>query len=167
VATARLDYTTLTESAGLFSSHIRELPQQVQKSLLEVRAAAKVQQKLLEEIAEFHAERLLARTTAVPRIITAVYPEREAIFVKLLAQKLTASGPNVVALLASGAGQVSLVFAQSPGRQFNMGQLMKETMAMLGGRGGGSADMAQGGLPAGSSDMAHIEKLLQETAAKL
>jgi len=28
-----------------------------------------------------------------------------------------------------------------------MGALMKETMAKLGGRGGGSKDMAQGGIP--------------------
>jgi len=40
----------------------------------------------------------------------------------------------VIALLASGAGQPTLVFAQSPGQKSNMGQLMKESMAQLGGR---------------------------------
>jgi alanyl-tRNA synthetase len=38
------------------------------------------------------------------------------------------------------------VFAQSAGQPFDMGALMKETMAKLGGRGGGSKDLAQGGL---------------------
>jgi alanyl-tRNA synthetase len=60
-----------------------------------------------------------------------------------------------------------LVFAQSPGQKSNMGQLMKDAMAQLGGRGGGSADMAQGGLPAGVADSSTLQSLLQETARKL
>ena len=66
---------------------------------------------------------------------------------KFLAQKLTRLAPNVVALLATTSPQPSLVFAQSPGQPFDMGALMKETMTKLEGRGGGSKDMAQGGLP--------------------
>jgi alanyl-tRNA synthetase len=48
-----------------------------------------------------------------------------------------------------------------------MGQLMKDAMAQLGGRGGGSIDMAQGGLPATSGDVDKLRSLLQETARKL
>jgi alanyl-tRNA synthetase len=44
---------------------------------------------------------------------------------------------------------------------------MKDAMAQLGGRGGGSADMAQGGLPAGTADDEKLKSLLQETARKL
>lgn len=167
VATARQDYTTLIEAAGFFSAHIRELPQQVQKSIQENKAAGKIQHKLLEELAELHASRLLAQAATMPRIVTSMFPERDATFIKLLAQKLTASQLEVVALLASGSGQAAVVFAQSPGMKFNMGQLLKEVMAKLGGRGGGSADMAQGGLPAGSAYMKKIEETLRETAAKL
>ena len=47
-----------------------------------------------------------------------------------------------------------------------MGQLMKEAMAQLGGRGGGSVDMAQGGLPAGASYTAALEDILKQIAAK-
>src|SRR5258708_37550522 len=93
--------------------------------------------------------------------------ERDAFCIKLLAQKLTAGKSNVVALLASGAGQPTLVFAQTPGQKSNMGQLMKDAMAQLGGRGGGSADMAQGGLAAGSAGIERLKSLLQETALKL
>ena len=67
-------------------------------------------------------------------------------FLKLLAQKLTRQFPNTVALLATTSPQPSLVFAQSAGQPFDMGALLKETMAQLGGRGGGSKDMAQGGV---------------------
>jgi alanyl-tRNA synthetase len=60
-----------------------------------------------------------------------------------------------------------LVFAQTPGQKLNMGQLMKDAMAQLGSRGGGSADMAQGGLAVGSVDDEKLKSLLQETARKL
>lgn len=167
VNTARRDYTTLTEAAAVYSSHIYDVPEQIRKSLAEAKSAAKAQHKLLEELAELYAQRLLAQTTGSPRMIVQVFPERDAIFIKLLAQKLTAGSNDVIALLASGAGQPTLVFAQSPGQKSNMGQLMKEAMAQLGGRGGGSADLAQGGVPEATRSLEEIEGALHRTAASL
>jgi alanyl-tRNA synthetase len=167
VNTARRDYTMLTEAAALYSSHIYDLPEQVRKSLAEVKAVGKTQYKLLEEMAELSAERMLAQTSGSPQVITEFVPDRDAVFIKLLAQKLTAGKSPVIALLAAGSGQPTLVFAQTPGQKSNMGQLMKDAMAQLGGRGGGSADMAQGGLPANSLDVDRLTSLLQETARKL
>ena len=39
-------------------------------------------------------------------------------------------------------------------------------MPKFGRRGGGSANIAQGGLPAGGTDLRQIENILRETAAK-
>jgi alanyl-tRNA synthetase len=167
VSAASQDYVTLTEAASLYSAHIHDLPQQIRKSLEDSKTAGKAQHKLVEEIAELTAERLLDKSAASPVVISEVFPERDAVFIKLLAQKLTAKRPGVVALLAAGLGPPSLVFAQSAGQKFNMGQLMKEAMAQLGGRGGGTADMAQGGLPASAVNLTDVEKALHETAARL
>ncbi|MGZ7053705.1 MAG: DHHA1 domain-containing protein, partial [Candidatus Angelobacter sp.] len=139
----------------------------VRKSLAEAKAAGKAQHKLLEELAELSAERLLAQTTDSPKVIAELFPDRDAVFIKLLAQKLTAGKSNVIALLACGAGQPTLVFAQTPGQKSNMGQLMKDAMAQLGGRGGGSVDMAQGGLPSGAGNMADVERAFHLIAATL
>ncbi len=166
VATARLDFIALTEAAALYSAHIYDVPLQIHKSLEDAKAAAKAQHKLLEELAELQADQLLAGSQSSPRKVTAVFPDRDAAYIKLLAQKLTAGKPDVIALLASGKGQCTLVFAQSAGQKSNMGQLMKSAMAELGGRGGGTVDMAQGGLPAGSADLAQVEKVLEAIAAK-
>jgi alanyl-tRNA synthetase len=167
VATARKDYSTLTEAATIYSAHIHDLPQQVRKSLEEAKAAGKAQQKLLEETAVLQAVRMLAETSGSRRVIVRVLPDRDAVFAKLLAQKLTAGTSDVIALLASGAGQPALVFAASPGQKQNMGQLMKDAMTQLGGRGGGTADLAQGGIPAGAADMARIESVLLKMKGKL
>ncbi len=84
-------------------------------------------------------------------------------FLKLLAQKLTRLSPNVIALLASTSPQPSLVFSQSAGQPFDMAALLKQAMATLGGRGGGSKDMAQGGI----TNVEGIEAALKQAAASL
>lgn len=167
VATARKDYSVLTETAAIYSAHIHDVPQQVRKSIEENKLSGKAQQKLLEEIAALEAERILAGTNDCPRIIVRILRERDAVFAKLLAQKLTGAASDVIVLLASGSGQPTLVFAQSPGQRHNMGQLMKDAMSQLGGRGGGTADLAQGGVPAGQGDFAQLENLLRDLASRL
>ena len=164
VATARKDYDTLTAAAALFSSHICDVPEQIRKTLDEAKAAGKREQKTQAELAEFMATRMLAETPETDgiRLVKRAFADRDLGFVKLLAQKLAAN-PNVVALLASTMTQPSLVFAQSAGGQFDMGALMKNAMASLGGRGGGTRDMAQGGAPPG----ADVEIVLNSVAAQL
>jgi alanyl-tRNA synthetase len=167
VALARQDFAALTEAAALFSSHVHDLPQQIRKVLDQVKAAGKTQQKLLDEIATLEAARMLAEAQDSPRFITRVFADRDASFIKLLAQKLTTGRSDVIALLAGLQPQPTLVFAQGPGQKFNMGQLLKESLSQLGGRGGGSSDMAQGGLPHGSADFDVLTKLVEQARAKL
>jgi alanyl-tRNA synthetase len=149
VATARRDFSTLTEAAALFSAHIYDVPQQARKSLDEIKALRKLREQSLEELATAQAAALLAETpeTNGRKLVVRTFVDRELNFIKLMAQKLTRQAPNAIALLATTSPQPSLVFAQSPGQPYDMGALLKETMTKLGGRGGGSKDMAQGGSP--------------------
>jgi len=189
VATARRDFDTLTAAAALFSSHIHDVPEQVRKALDDTKAVAKREQKTLAELAEAMAARILADTAsgmtqvgaarvsglgtsqandtshAKPlHLVKQCFSDRDLAFVKLLAQKLVAQ-PNVVALLATISPQPSLVFAQSAGGNLDMGALMKEAMAALGGRGGGARDMAQGGAPAGADIAAALNSIAARVAS--
>jgi alanyl-tRNA synthetase len=148
VAIARRDYTTLSEAAALLSSHIWDVPQQISKVQEESRASRKSREQVLEELAELYASRLLAETPASGgrKVVVRSFPDRDLSFIKLLAQRLTRQSSGVVALLGVTLGQPALVFAQSVGQPCDMGALMKEILARLGGRGGGSKDMAQGGV---------------------
>lgn len=165
VATARHDYATLAEAAGLLSSHLSEVPQQVRKMQEDARASRKWGEQLLAEIADLSASRLLAETaeTAGRKVVIRSFADRDLTFIKLLAQKLTRQDPNVIALLAATSGSPALVFGASPGIPFDMGALMKEALARLGGRGGGSKDMAQGG----PQNVEGIDAVLKELAEKL
>lgn len=165
IAVARRDYSVLTEAAGLFPTHIWELPQQIRKSMDDARALRKSRENLLAEFAELQATQLLAETaeTKGRKIVLRVFPDRDVLFVKLLAQKLTGLDSTVIALLGATSGQASLVFAQSPGQPLDMAALMREVLSKLGGRGGGSKDLAQGGVPQGQG----LEPALAELKAKL
>jgi alanyl-tRNA synthetase len=152
VATARRDFTTLTETAALFSAQIYDVPQQARKALDEIRSLRKRREQSQDELAAALATSLLAENaeTNGRKLIVRTYPDRDLNFIKLLAQKLTRESRFTVALLATIGPQPSLVFAQSAGQPNDMGVLLKETVSKLGGRGGGSKDLAQGGVP--SSD---------------
>lgn len=165
VATARRDFTALTETAGMFSAHIYDVPQQARKSLEEIRSLRKQGEQSREELAEAQAKTLLAEIPEQNgrKLIVRTFVERDMNTLKILAQKLTRLAPNVVALLGATSPQASVVFAQSAGQPFDMGSLLREMMAALGGRGGGSKDMAQGGAASGEG----IEAALQKTAEKI
>jgi alanyl-tRNA synthetase len=149
VASARRDFTTLTETAALFSAHIYDVPQQARKSLDEIRSLRKEREQAQEELAEAQADALLAETpeSCGRKLVVRTFADRDMNSLKLLAQKLTRRASNVVTLLATTSPQPSLVFAQSAGLPYDMGALMKQTISKLDGRGGGSKDMAQGGIP--------------------
>jgi alanyl-tRNA synthetase len=165
VTTARRDFTTLAETAMLFSAHIYDVPQQARKSLDEIKALHKCLAQSLDELAEAQAAALLAETSERNgrKLVVRVFADRDLNFLKLLTQKISRLSSNAIALLATTSPQPSLVFAQSPGQPFDMGVLMKETMAKLGGRGGGSKDMAQGGVPNAEG----IEAALADAVARL
>lgn len=149
VATTRRDFNTLTETAALFSAHIYDVPQQARKSLDEIRSLRKEFEQSREELAAAQAAGLLAETpdSESRKVVVRTFSGRDLNFIKMLAQKLTRQAPAVIALLATESPQPAFVFAQSPGQPHDMGKLMKETMAKLGGRGGGTKDLAQGGVP--------------------
>lgn len=164
LATARRDYETLTESAALFSTHIYEVPQGIRKLQDENKAAVKTQHKLLEELAEFQAQKMLqsAEQRGARKLVVQYFADRDLGFIKMLAQKLTKLDP-CTALLACGGAQPSLVFAQTPGLSNDMGALMKQAVQALGTRGGGNRDMAQGGAPDGQ----RAEEAIQEAAKQI
>jgi alanyl-tRNA synthetase len=162
--TARRDYETLTQAAALYSANIYEVPKQIAKSLDEIKSAQKAQHKLLEELAEFWASDLAsnAPSTANFHLVKHVFNDRNVTFVKLLAQKLSRH-EHVVALLGTTIGQPTIVLSRSQDVDVDVSVLLKEALTAAGGRGGGTNDLAQGGVP----DASRLPELLDQIAAKL
>jgi alanyl-tRNA synthetase len=147
----------------------RDVAAFVQRSLDDLKAARESLEDLRERLQSYEVAELLAGSAAIlagavsARLVTRAFADRTPEEAKRLAQRLTAEG-GAIALLGLRAGErAHLIFAQSPGLPFDVGALLKATCARYGGRGGGSRDLAQGGLP----DAGRLEEALQEAARQL
>jgi alanyl-tRNA synthetase len=147
VSAARCDFSALTEAAALFSAGLADVPLQVRKSLDEIRSLQKQTQQSSEELAAAQSAMLFAeaKESRGRKLIVRTFSDRDLNFLKLLAQKLTRESAPVITLLATTSPQPALVFAQTAGQPQEMSVLLKEAVSKLGGRGGGSKDLAQGG----------------------
>ena len=150
---ALLDYRQADAVAGeladAFRVSRRELPQAVERLRAEAQAARKALADAQDRLAEADAAALLRDAAdtaggASPVLIARVFMDRDAPQLKAIARRLTA-GPGVVALLGAPGEKASLCFARSKDAAGDMGQLLREALAALGAKGGGSPDFAQGG----------------------
>ena len=150
VAAARQDFSVLAKSAALLSTPRVEVAAGIERLTAEVKAHGKEQHRLREELATYHATRLAVEEQIADhlRLVRRVFSDRDAEYVKLLASRLVASVPQTVAVFASGQKEPALVvLARSGDLGFHAGNVMKEALAALGLRGGGSAELAQGQVP--------------------
>jgi alanyl-tRNA synthetase len=155
VVTARQDLATLTRAAGVLSVGRSQVPEAVDRLLAEGKAANKVRQKLTEELAVFHASRLILEHPVEQgrRVVRQTFTDRDADYLKLLASRLTASAPQTCALLAATQEEPArVVVAASPDLKIDCGTLLREELAVYGLRGGGSPGMAQGQIPKAQLD---------------
>ena len=167
VRMARRDYSTLSEAAALFSAKLWDVPEQIRKSVEESKLLRKQKDDALDELAELMA---LAALHDQPekngrKIIVRVFSDRDISFAKLFAQKVTRTATPAIALVASTVDTPGLIFAQTPAGAADMGALLKQVLSSVGGRGGGSRDFAQGGVPAGGN--VNVEQLLQQAAGTI
>jgi alanyl-tRNA synthetase len=176
VRMARRDYGALSEAAALFSTQLWDVPEQIRKTAEEGRLLRKEKDDALEQLAESMA---VADLRSAPekngrKIVVRVFSDRDVSFAKLFAQRVTRAGTPAIALVGSSLGSPGIVFAQSPGAagssagspagsSADMGALLKQVLSAAGGRGGGSHDFAQGGVPAGSD----VERILQQAAGTI
>ena len=179
VRMARRDYSALSEAAALFSAQLWDVPDQIRKSVEESKLLRKQNDDALDQLAELMALAALQNQpeTNGPKIIVRAFSDRDIGFAKLFAQKVTRAATPAIALVASTVDPPGLVFAQTPsqtlaqasggalGSTADMGALLKQVLSSVGGRGGGSRDFAQGGVPAGSH--INVEQLLRQAAVTI
>ena len=165
VRTARRDFTILSEAANLFSTQMAEVPSSVRKTFDDAKSLRKQRDEALADLAEVMAQSALneKRQSSGRPVIVRVFRDRDINFAKLFAQKAVNSGVSATAFVASAMDPSGVVFVQSAGATADMGALLKQVLATVGGRGGGSRDFAQGGIPAGTD----LDELLRQAAGTI
>jgi alanyl-tRNA synthetase len=144
LAAARQRQAMLDELGAVFSSGLTGLADAARRTLGQLREAERRGQDLLDRAMEGEARRLLAEAGGAPLVVARAYEGWPAADLRVLAGHLVALAP-VVALLGSRADKAHLVFAQSEGMPHDVAGLLREAVALVGGRGGGRGNLAQGG----------------------
>jgi alanyl-tRNA synthetase len=142
----RQDYAILSESARLFSTGLETVPELIAKQAQDLRDAGKSLQNLVGKLAELEAARLWqeAPEKAGVRVIQRVLESAEAKKARLLAHAV-AKQPAAIALIGVKGAPATFFFSQTPGGNASMSEVIKQTLAKFGGKGGGTKDFAQGG----------------------
>ena len=139
---------TLDEAAAHLSVPPASVPEAIRRLSDQVAAARRLTAGVQEQAARHEAKQLYkdahATSKGSPPIIVARFDGRTPEDLQVLARALVLEGP-CVALVGSGGEKAHLVFAQSPGLGRDIPGLLKASVAILGGRGGGRGDLAQGG----------------------
>ena len=134
----------LDEVGAAFSSGLEGLPEAARRTLEQLRESERRGRDLLERAMEGEARRLLAEAGRVPAVVARAYDGWPAVDLRALAGHLVARAP-CVALLGSRADKAYLVFAQSEGLPHDVPALLRDALPLVGGRGGGRGNLAQGG----------------------
>jgi alanyl-tRNA synthetase len=160
VRRARADYEALSRVAQLFSASLDEVPGVVAAQAEAARAADKVRRKLELDLAAYQGRELYANTApgedgirrAVRRATSGSLDELRSLATNFTAQ------PQAV-FVATLASPPSVLLATSPDSGVDAGQTLKAALAAAGGRGGGTARMAQGSVPEAALLDQVVEKL--------
>jgi len=140
----REQHGTLQRLGDILSASLDGLPDAAERALARAQELERRSRVLLARALEGEARRLLAEASGAPALVTAVFEGWPPEELRSLAQITTGMAPSVT-LLASRGDRAHLVFAQTPGLGHDIPALLRHAAGLLGGRGGGKGDLAQGG----------------------
>lgn len=126
----------------------------------------RTERQLRHQLLDLEAARLMnaADARGPYRVVGQIWEARSSDEIRTLARKLT-DHPGMVALLFSSAERVDFCFARSEDLDLNVNDLLQEACGMLGGKGGGRPQVAQGSAPA--VPLSVVEQVLHHLLAHL
>jgi alanyl-tRNA synthetase len=145
---ARADYDILSGLAAAASSGIDEMPQVLEGQREQLKAAMAASRSLAEEMSGYRARAMVDAAPAGPdglRRILDQTPGATVEDLRTLAHALIHHQKVVFA--ATIPEPATILLAASPDSGVDAARLLRETLTPLGGRGGGTARLAQGGVP--------------------
>lgn len=147
VKRARADFEAISSVARAFSAPPDETPALVTAQLEKLQDSEKARRRLATELAQARGRELYAATAPGPDGVRKVARRVGSLSDELRAeaQSFTAGARSV--FVAMGDDPPAILLAASADSGINAGESLKAAVSKVGGRGGGSATMAQGSLP--------------------
>jgi alanyl-tRNA synthetase len=163
VARARADFEALSQIARVFSSPLDDAPALVEAQRDKLQAAGKAARGLAAELAQARGRALYGETPpgedGVRRVLRRVDSLSEES--RAEAQSFTSSGPAIFLAIADNPPSVLLAASKDGG--VHAGEALKRALTGAGGRGGGTAALAQGSVPS----KAALDQMIQILASQL
>jgi alanyl-tRNA synthetase len=148
VSRARADYDLLTRTAQAFSTSLDEVPQVAGAQIEVLHESERMRRKLDAELAKYRGRELYETAppdaSGVRRIVRRL-PKGSMEELRALAQSFTAQ-PKAV-FIGATEQPAAVLFAVSADAGLDAGKTLQPIIAQAGGRGGGSARLAQGSVP--------------------
>jgi alanyl-tRNA synthetase len=160
---ARREAEVLDQVAGDLSCGVEELPQVISYQRAELKEAAGARRALEAELSLCQAKQLYAEATPDPSGLRRAVVRRSSGTIeelRALAQAF-ATLPQAV-FIGALQSPASILLSAAADSGINAGGVLKGVLALAGGRGGGSAALAQGVLP-GAEDLDQVIAMLGGT----
>lgn len=122
--------------------------------------------KANEEIAKYEVKEMInnSKTYGDKVIIKNIFENKDLKYVTKLANNLTESNNKIALLALKSDEKINMVFAASKNiKNINIGELLKDTITLIDGKGGGSSYLAQGA----GKDNGNLENALEYAISKL
>ncbi len=159
VERARMDYEALSGIARAFSAGLDEAPALVASNLERLQESEKARKRVATELAQAKGRELYAATTPGPDGLRKVQQRVASLTDELRAEAQSFTAGEKAVFLALADNPPSVLLAASKDSGINAGQVLKAALAEVGGKGGGSAGMAQGSLSAESLERFNAQRL--------
>ncbi len=163
IADYRTKNRVLLDLAARLSVGISELPAAIDRVRTAEERARAALERAEERLLDVDAQALIdaaERIAGVP-VVVAAFDDRSLDHLRGLARRIAERG--AIALLGGRSEKAQLVFTRPPGVTHDMAALLRESAAVLGGRGGGRPEAAQGGGP----DATRLDESLQTALARI
>jgi alanyl-tRNA synthetase len=162
----RTYFDILTDLAGEMSTHPQDLIEAVQRQADQLKSTQRELDALRQDILISEARELAANgeTTGPHCLILATFEDRPVTELRLIASQLQQM-QGVIALLATYDGRkISLVVSSNQDSGISARELVNQQLAVIGGKGGGDATLAQGG---GQATREQFERFFDNTRSLL
>ena len=159
---AKLDFRVLQDLARQMATAIDRLPEHTAALRTRLTEAGKTNERLSTELARREGLELYRSTMPRADGLRYAFVQVPALdsAIRTKAQAFT-SGEKAL-FVALGSEPASVLLACSPDSGVNAGAVLRQTLAAVGGRGGGSNVLAQGSLPDAQA-LEDVQKVLNQT----
>ena len=163
IGRSRMEFNVLSNLAAELSSSFDELPRVVANQRADVKALSASKRELESNLSRYRAQELYASALPDPagiRRATVRLPDGGLEALRGLA--LAFAGLPRAVFIGAIDSPPSVLLSAAPDSGIDAAGVLKETVSMAGGRGGGSSTMAQGVLP-GKAQLEQVLSMLEGT----